>query len=223
MRLTSRLMGKISPSRPSHPAKPGNTRPALGELPEGWKAAEEAGELTPLDDSALATALGIGTALEADLPLIRHHIEQNPGLDQAYCWLARHYALRERFGEGRQVLAEGLARCDRRRRLCQIYGWLELETGRLNEAVTWWLRAARLQLAVRQLDGKEPLLYLGYVAAYYGLTERARQLFALVDKSHHSRLSESGKEELRALLEKAEKRPIVEGISALGRCLDEYQ
>lgn len=216
-RHRERLVADIPASAPAQ-AEP--ARQCLpGALPSGWEAVEDAGEAT--DNAGLAAILAGSGAGDANLTLARHLIALNPADDRAYCWLARLYLLREQFDEARRALAEGLANCRRRRRLCQTYGWLELEAGRLNEAVDWWLRSAKLQLSVRRLDAPESLLYLAHLAALYGLAELADRLFALSDSTQRPRISESGKEELRTLAAKADRRPIVEGIGALGCRLDE--
>lgn len=220
-RAGERLVAQPSDA-PSARAEPARRRIA-GELPPGWELAEEPGEAASRGDADLDATFGLSGAADATVARARHYIAQNPAVDEAYCWLARHYLLRGQFAEGRETLAQGLANCSRRRRLCRTYGWLELEAGRLNEAADWWLRSAQLQLTARRLDTPEPFLYLAYLAMLYGLTERADQLFTLADSIQHLRISESGKEELRTLATKTDKQPIVEAIGALGCRLDEGQ
>lgn len=191
-------------------------RRVIGELPAGWAIEEPQGEDQARRDADFGATFGLGAAGEAKVALARHYIAKNPDGDHAYTWLARHFLLAGDFEQGRQALAEGLANCARRRGLCQIHGWLELEAGRLNEAVEWWLRSANLQLAVRRLDTHEPFLYLGYLATFYGLDEDADRLFLTADRIRHQRLTDSGANDLNEMAAKGNKQEIVEALQALG-------
>jgi hypothetical protein len=161
-----------------------------------------------MHDVKPASVLGSGYGTEQDVSFGRSLMSKYPDLDMPYYWLSHQYALKGDFTEARAILNRGIEKCKRKRYLCDEYGWLECQAGRLPEAVKWWSRSVILQLTSGKLDSYEPFMYLAYVAEYCRLERQSKKLFEVTDRVRSIRLNATGQQKLYDIVENSNKQSI---------------
>ncbi|MBN3038482.1 MAG: hypothetical protein JW869_03590 [Candidatus Omnitrophica bacterium] len=190
----------------------------LGEcLSWGLKDEEERRDAFSMSDVQPAIILGSGNGTDEHVKLCRQIISKYPDLDMPYYWLTHHYALKNDFDQARAVLDDGLLASKRKRHLCDEYGWLECEAGRLEEAVKWWIRCAIFQQVSGRLDCYAPFMYLAYIMRRYGDIPLSERLFSVTDSIRSIRLDDIAEQKLFAIVYTANIRLILTAIKSFAK------
>lgn len=142
--------------------------------------------------------------------------------DFIYAWKATIFQKTGQNDAARKTLISGLKRSKEKFLLCDRFGFLEYETGDLNQAVKWWIKSIVAMIGINAVTMWEPFIYLAYVANICGSKNRFNLLMAQVEKiSVHGELSLE-EDAVKKLQEKAPTLSVTSVLKAIDCLCDNF-
>ncbi len=150
--------------------------------------------------------------------ILDHVSAQYTDYNFIYAWKATILQKKKDYNAARDILIKGIKNAKSTHLLCERMGYLEFESGDINDAVMWWIRSVVLMNQPNATKRWEGLLYLSYIAKACGWKSNHEILMTIVSRiSIHGRLELES--ETIALLEKKvpelETKPIEKAIGHL--------
>lgn len=142
--------------------------------------------------------------------------------DFIYAWKATIFQKNGQNDAARKTLVSGLKRSINKFLLYERFGFLEYETGNLNQAVKWWIKSIVAMVGINAVTMWEPFIYLAYVAGTCGSENRFKILMAQVAKiSVHGELSLE-KDAVKKLQEKSSTLSVKSVLKAIDCLCDNF-
>lgn len=153
--------------------------------------------------------------LEDAWSILEAHQKTFYDFDFIYAWKALIFQKNGQVDAAKKTLRSGLMHAKGKFLLYDRFGFLEYETGDLNQAVSWWIKSIVTMVTANTVTMWEPFIYLAYVARACGSETHFKTLMAQVaDISVHGELSLEANA-VKRLHEKASTLPVASVLKAI--------